>query len=194
MTHKPMAIAAWVLLSGGCGAPARSVDVRASMESGALERASSCLAESFDELRAAAPGMRPLGPDAPGMEGRAYAVRVFRLEEGELRDSVERRVRGVFEPDPNDPAFYVELEAARDVARVERAMTLDASEATRPGERAARRAFAAAVARCAAPALDVYTLNAGYADAVGEAMHGVALVDAFTREVLWFHVIESWAP
>src|SRR5690606_3427921 len=133
-------------------------------------------------LRVSAPGAYPLGPEIPGRVGRTYELRRFALPEGESRQAIKRAVIELLVHDAHDITFYIELEPAPDRSRIQDAMTMTFTDPLTARERAALSAYASAVDGCMSPALQIYKLNAGYADATGSAVHGIALLDQSTRE------------
>lgn len=100
----------------------------------------------------------------------------------------------VFDPDPADFVFYkrvVRLEDRTPGAIAE--ALLVSREGMSDRERLAVRAFAARVDTCTASSLVFYEVAAGFADAVGTARHGIALVDEGSREALWVYMVEAWS-
>ena len=189
-----------LLLAASCGStPAPVTTQRArpnELRSEHLRAAYGCLHEPLEELREAAPGLRRLSEDQPGLVGRTYRASVFQIVPGAPRDALERMVRDILEPEPSDFVFYTEVDPAGSWSAPTFEVALRLEDAPiPPGEEAGLHSLAEQFARCA-PSLSshlaFFVVKGGWADAVGESHHGVALVDLTTREVLWIHVFEAW--
>ena len=113
-----------------------------------------------------------------------------------METALEALARSVERPDSVDITFYVRVErASTQPAELEEAFAV--FEAPLPAaEASALRAVAAVVRGGVArrAGLAAYVLQTGFADAAGEALHGIVVVDAETREALWVHTLEAWAP
>lgn len=116
-----------------------------------------------------------------------WGVESFRLGNDEWPTQICGAVEIELHPHPMDFVYYCEAEPAP---------TVDAA-AFSPREGASTGVADELVARLTAlrtaqPGLRVFRVRAGWADAVGAAAEGVAVLDPTTREMLWLYSLESW--
>jgi hypothetical protein len=120
---------------------------------------------------------------------RTYEYSFHRLVTGPVGAALYRLVFDELRPEPTDASFYVTIT----LAAVDDAMLDD--ESPPPDEEiAAQRGFFARLQRCTQAQFLVYTVHAGWADAIGGRHDGYLIVDGDNSEALWIRLEESWVP
>jgi hypothetical protein len=127
---------------------------------------------------------------ARATRGGTYRWAAFRLRSSALETQLEAAVETYLRPDPFDFVYYAEAEAL-DAPRAE---DFAVHHRQSPEEKAAAEGLAARVAALlrARPSLRPFRVRAGWADAVGGAFHGVALVDPDAGEAIWVFAVATW--
>lgn len=184
-----------VLLELACGVPATDLAATKPLpfQSESLEQLRLCLDESFTALQRTAPGLHRIDEQAPGRAGRIYRSKPVRLPPGPSPASLQRMIREMLRPDERDITFYADVHSlGGDASDIEASLRLRESRLGAV-ESAALRMIARRAQRCVDRGdLVVHRVEAGWADAVGSAFHGIVVVDPATQEGLWLHVFESW--
>ena len=140
----------------------------------------------LQDVAAAAPGIRR-------GDRRAYGVRAYRLDHRVPEHDASIAVgRSVARPHPEDDVWYEELVALPRPMQPGDARwdELQVEDAERAPLAALESALRAAVE--SRPALALFRLRCGWADAPGAAYRGVLVVDRDTHEALWIFGVRSW--
>lgn len=173
---------------------ALSLPVSSAHASGQLDR---FVRQLRDEVRAAhraAPGMRPLPPAYGGGEvGRDVVARRYPLP---TRPTVAARVHAlahrVLRPSPDDLVFYADVAPITTLAEIEASFAIE-GERLSTRERAKLRALFELIAREArSRGLELHRLQAGWADAVGSAHHGVVVLEPGGDVAYWVRLESVW--
>lgn len=125
----------------------------------------------------------------------SYDQRAFRLGAADLDAELEANVRAFLRPDPMDLVFYVRVEPLGSPGDASLIASFSTSDAAVDPDRPLVERLAAVILSLLRdhPDLRAFVLQAGWADAVGSAYHGVLLLDPASREVLWTFATESWS-
>lgn len=116
-----------------------------------------------------------------------WGVESFRLGSDAWPTQICGAVEIELHPHPMDFVYYCEAEPASTVE----AAAFDPQEGASTGVADELVARLTAL-RTAQPGLLVFRVRAGWADAVGAAAEGIAVLDPTTREMLWLYSLESW--
>lgn len=157
------------------------------LTSPALRAVRAAIRRPLGALAAAAPGVRR-------GDGRAYAVRAYRLARGASEQDGWIAVgRAYGRPDPDDDVWYETLLALPRPLQPDDALweDLEIEHGERSSLAALESALGAAVASRSELAL--FALRCGWADAPGAAYRGVLVVDRSTREALWVFGERRWS-
>ena len=164
------------------------------LRSAELGTARSELSADLRATRRAAPGRHADRGSSRALLGRTYAWSTYRLsvppDELALEGMIARHLRA----DPADFVFYTDVTRLRHVTSLDVEKAFGLTEQPSVSESAERRALAEHITAIALahPDLELYRARGGWADAVGAATWGVALVDPRSREVLWIFMDDVW--
>ncbi|MBI5501978.1 MAG: hypothetical protein HY907_17170 [Deltaproteobacteria bacterium] len=159
-----------------------------------LRSVADALRVPLETLRATAPGIHETPELGGELTGRSYWLLEAELDDGEPAEVLRRLARAHLRPTPGDFVFYVKVGAEPLRTAPELAAAFDTGGSVDPREEAALDDLATALesALAAHPSLRAFSLQSGWADAVGAALHGVAILSPAGDEVLWVHIEEVW--
>ena len=164
------------------------------VRSAQLRSLKNALARPLAALRKAAPGIHGV-PELDGRPlGRSYNTLEARLAEGEHVFVLRNLARAHLQPAQGDFVFYARASEAQVRDREAILESFDVDRDLPDDEAAALERLASVIeaALAAAPELRAYSLQAGWADAVGSALHGVAILSPSSTEVLWIFAEDVW--
>lgn len=142
----------------------------------------------------AAPGIVSV-PELDGRRlGRTYGSLEALLDAGAPGETLVRLARAHLRPSPGDFVFYATVGTGPCRRASQIASAFDVESELAPAEAAALDVLVRTLEAQlrSHPGIAAYSLQAGWADAVGSAIHGVALVAPGGGEVLWLHAEEVW--